>query len=126
MDKIFTRLRYMMNKKKVNNMEDLNKLSKKKLEEIGREYGIELDRRKTRKSLVEELSTFINSNNIEEETQELREVVNDTIIEEEIQELREVIQPETKPKSFRSLREARKYAKENGGRVIEKGRFYVR
>jgi hypothetical protein len=32
----------------------------------------------------------------------------------------------TKPQSFRSLRAAKKYAKENGGKVIEKGRFYVR
>lgn len=31
MDKIFTQLKNMTNKKKVNNMEDLNKLSKKKL-----------------------------------------------------------------------------------------------
>jgi len=90
-------------------MEDLNKLSKKELEEIGREYGIELDRRKSRKSLVEELSEFI----------------DDTIIEEETQELREVVQPEIKPESFRSLREAKKYAKKHGGRVVEKGRFYV-
>jgi predicted hydrocarbon binding protein len=106
-------------------MEDLNKLSKKELEEIGREYGIELDRRKSRKSLVEELSEFIDDTIIEEETQELREVIADTIIEEETQELREVVQPEIKPESFRSLREAKKYAKKHGGRVVEKGRFYV-
>lgn len=35
---------------------------------------------------------------------------------------KEVVQPQ----SFRSLRAAKKYAKENGGKVIEKGRFYVR
>lgn len=46
---------------------------------------------------------------------------------EEKPELREVIQPESsKPQSFRSLREAKAYAKENGGKVVEKGRFYVR
>jgi len=48
-------------------------------------------------------------------------------VEEEVEELREVIQPKiSKPQSFRSLREAKKYAKENGGKVVEKGRFYVR
>ena len=40
---------------------------------------------------------------------------------------KEVVQPESnKPQSFRSLAAAKKYAKENGGKVIEKGRFYVR
>ena len=48
-------------------------------------------------------------------------------VEEEVEELREVVQPKiSKPQSFRSLREAKKYAKENGGKVVEKGRFYVR
>lgn len=47
--------------------------------------------------------------------------------EEVVEELREVVQPKIdKPQSFRSLREAKKYAKENGGTVVEKGRFYVR
>ena len=51
---------------------------------------------------------------------------------EEVQELREVVVPApaapapTKPASFRSLREAKAYAAANGGRVVEKGRFYVR
>ena len=31
-----------------------------------------------------------------------------------------------KPESFRSRKEARAYAKANGGKVVEKGRFYVR
>lgn len=46
---------------------------------------------------------------------------------EEVQELREVVVPASvKPTSFRSLREAKAYAKANGGNVVEKGRFYVR
>ncbi len=46
---------------------------------------------------------------------------------EEVQELKEVIVPTVaKPDSFRSLKEAKAYAKANGGRVVEKGRFYVR
>lgn len=36
-------------------MEDLTKLSKKKLEELGREHGIELDRRLTKSKLVSQL-----------------------------------------------------------------------
>ena len=107
----------MTNKKKVNNMEEINKLSKKELEELGRTYDVELDRRKKKDVLI----------------QELREVIGDSIVEESTEELREV-QPslstnnvikEEKPQSFRSLREAKIYAKENGGRVVEKGRFYV-
>jgi hypothetical protein len=48
-------------------------------------------------------------------------------VEEVVEELREVVQPKINaPQSFRSLREAKKYAKENGGKVVEKGRFYVR
>ena len=46
---------------------------------------------------------------------------------EEVQELREVVVPASaKPASFKSLREAKAYAKANGGKVVEKGRFYVR
>ena len=87
-------------------MKELIKLSKKKLEEVGRKYGIELDRRKSKKNLIEEL----------------QEVIDETIVEEEI----EVIRPEIeKPKHFQSLRQAKKYAAENGGRVVERGRFYV-
>lgn len=93
-------------------MEELNTLSKKELEELGREYDIELDRRKSKKALIEEL----------------REVVGDAVVEEEAEELVEV-QPQpvvqTEPKSFRSLREAKKYAKENGGKVVERNKFYV-
>jgi hypothetical protein len=47
---------------------------------------------------------------------------NNVIIEESIAKKAE----SAKPKSFRSLRAAKKYAKENGGKVIEKGSFYVR
>ena len=46
---------------------------------------------------------------------------------EEVQELREVVVPASaKPASFKSLRAAKAYAKANGGKVVEKGRFYVR
>ncbi len=38
---------------------NLLKLTKKKLEELGREHGIELDRRKSKASLVEELEVFL-------------------------------------------------------------------
>tara|TARA_B100001093_G_scaffold23021_1_gene20420 strand:+ start:366 stop:575 length:210 start_codon:yes stop_codon:yes gene_type:complete len=48
-------------------------------------------------------------------------------IVEEVQELKEVVVPAAKkPESFRSLKEAKAYVKANGGKVVEKGRFYVR
>ena len=37
------------------NKEELMKLDSKKLEKIGREHGIELDRRRTKESLVDSL-----------------------------------------------------------------------
>ena len=40
-------------------MENLLKLTKKKLEELGREKGIELDRRKSKATLVEELESYL-------------------------------------------------------------------
>ena len=40
-------------------MTDLSKLSKKKLEELGREYGIELDRRLKKDALVVQLQEHI-------------------------------------------------------------------
>ena len=40
-------------------MENLLKLTKKKLEELGREKGIELDRRKSKATLVEELEDYL-------------------------------------------------------------------
>lgn len=40
-------------------MENLLKLTKKKLEELGREKGIELDRRKSKTALVEELEDYL-------------------------------------------------------------------
>jgi len=46
---------------------------------------------------------------------------------EEVQELKEVVVPApAKPASFKSLRAAKAYAKANGGKVVEKGKFYVR
>jgi hypothetical protein len=38
---------------------DYSKLTKKKLEELGRENGIELDRRKSKATLIEELETYL-------------------------------------------------------------------
>ena len=61
-------------------------------------------------------------------TQEETPVVEEVTIEVEAPKKKatkvkkEVVQPQ----SFRSLRAAKEYAKENGGKVIEKGRFYVR
>ena len=40
-------------------MTNLLKLTKKKLEELGRENGIELDRRKSKAALVEELEDYL-------------------------------------------------------------------
>ena len=41
--------------------QDLLKLNKKELEELGREYGIELDRRISHAKLVVQLKSFIDS-----------------------------------------------------------------
>lgn len=47
--------------------------------------------------------------------------------EEYVEEAQEVVVPApAKPASFRSLRAAKAYAKANGGKVVEKGKFYVR
>ena len=42
-------------------IDDLESLSKIELEELGREHGHELDRRKTRKTLVAEMREILNS-----------------------------------------------------------------
>jgi hypothetical protein len=42
---------------------DLTKLNKIQLEELGREYGIELDRRKTKAKLVSELREVVGDTN---------------------------------------------------------------
>lgn len=46
---------------------DLEAMSKKELEELGREYGIELDRRKNKDDLIEELEAAIEKWNEENE-----------------------------------------------------------
>lgn len=46
---------------------DLEAMSKKELEELGREYGIELDRRKNKDDLIEELGAAIEKWNEENE-----------------------------------------------------------
>jgi len=61
-------------------------------------------------------------------TQEETPVVEEVTIEVEAPKKKatKVKKEAVQPQSFRSLRAAKKYAKENGGKVIEKGRFYVR
>lgn len=44
---------------------DLSSLSKKELEDLGREHGVELDRRKSKSDLVEELQAVIDEANEE-------------------------------------------------------------
>ena len=46
---------------------DLEAMSKKELEELGREYGIELDRRKNKADLIEEVEAAIEKWNEENE-----------------------------------------------------------
>ena len=38
----------------------------------------------------------------------------------------EEVKAPAKPASFKSLKAAKAYAKANGGKVVEKGKFYVR
>lgn len=52
-------------------MKDLNKMSKVELELLGRKYGVELDRRLAKKSLVSQLKEVI-TNNTDEETPVLK------------------------------------------------------
>lgn len=100
-------------------MKDLKKLSKKKLEELGREHGVELDRRKAKSALIEEIRVAA------ENPVEVSQSVYD-LKEEMANEVEEVVQPVAKEAvSFRSLRAAKAYAAANGGKVVEKGKFYV-
>ena len=110
--RIYMELKSMMEINK--HMKDLKKLSKKKLEELGRDYGVELDRRLTKSALIERLEEVI--------TEE-----PSSMVDLKAEYVEEVIQPVVKEtQSFRSLREAKAYAKANGGKVVEKGKFYVR
>jgi len=45
--------------------------------------------------------------------------------EEIVEEVKAPAAP-AKPASFKSLKAAKAYAKANGGKVVEKGKFYVR
>jgi len=45
--------------------------------------------------------------------------------EEYVEEVKAPAAP-AKPASFKSLKAAKAYAKANGGKVVEKGKFYVR
>ena len=60
-------------------MSDLNLLSKNELEALGREKGIELDRRLLKSKMVNQLQTFIDSLPAEEEVEEevVEEISND-------------------------------------------------
>ena len=42
------------------------------------------------------------------------------------EEYAEEVKATAKPASFKSLKAAKAYAKANGGKVVEKGKFYVR
>ena len=44
--------------------------------------------------------------------------------EEYVEEVK--VKAPAKPASFKSLKAAKAYAKANGGKVVEKGKFYVR
>jgi hypothetical protein len=54
-------------------MEDISKLTKKELEELGREHGVELDRRKKKDDLVEELREVVGDTPIQEEAEVITE-----------------------------------------------------
>jgi len=81
-------------------MEDISKLTKKELEELGREHGVELDRRKKKDDLVEEL----------------REVVGDTPVQEEEAEVITEQAP-VDDNFYTDRREAIKVVRKSGGRV---------
>ena len=40
-------------------IDELESMTKIELEELGREYGVELDRRKTRKTLIEQMRSIL-------------------------------------------------------------------
>ena len=54
-------------------------------------------------------------------TKKVSESVHD-LKEEYVEE----VKAPAKPASFKSLKAAKAYAKANGGKVVEKGKFYVR
>ena len=56
-------------------MKDINKLTKTELEEVGREHGLELDRRLTKSALVEKLEEVITEEAPVPEAPVLKEVV---------------------------------------------------
>jgi|ETNmetMinimDraft_24_1059892.scaffolds.fasta_scaffold97763_2 high-affinity K+ transport system ATPase subunit B len=80
-------------------MEDISKLTKKELEELGREHGVELDRRKKKDDLIEEL----------------REVVGDIPVQEEAEVIAE--QTPVDDNFYTDRREAIKVVRKSGGRV---------
>lgn len=60
-------------KRRTKNMEDISKLTKKELEELGREHGVELDRRKKKGDLVEELREVVGDTPVQEEAEVITE-----------------------------------------------------
>lgn len=51
-------------------IDELESMTKKQLEELGREFGVELDRRKSRAALLEQMHEIIDSAEVEEDTSE--------------------------------------------------------
>lgn len=51
-------------------IDELESMTKVQLEELGREFGVELDRRKTRATLLDEMREVIDSADVEEESEE--------------------------------------------------------
>lgn len=48
-------------------IDELESMTKKQLEELGREFGVELDRRKSRAALLEQMHEIIDSTEVEED-----------------------------------------------------------
>lgn len=126
-------------------MTDLNKLTKTELEALGREHGIELDRRLTKPKLVEQLEVVL-----PEEPSEPTKLVDlkAEVIEEKAPVLKEVVPTpaggllteRTKPKStadrlfadangdvlkFATRAAARSSARKYDGKVIDKDGYFV-
>lgn len=106
---------------------NLQKFTKKKLEEIGRKFGIELDRRYTKDTLVDQLETVLPDLDVLEE---------DVITEEQEIYLTQVTKP-VKSRSryftdasgnvlkFKNKNDAIISGKRFGGRATNKNNYYV-
>jgi len=95
-------------------MADLNSLTKVQLEELGREHGIELDRRKTKAKLVSELREVVGDTNPPPAEPTL--LTEEPVIETGLKVLRD----ETgAPVTFSDKTEARRAGNKKGGRPIQ-------